>query len=328
VKNLHLTLVPLGIVLLVAGCGGGGSSAGGGSATIPTAAVQITSSNATKVAAGANNSTSTLTSTANSTSAPATPTGVVVGASSSSLSVMNSALNGFNAVRNLKFPAIATGAVTSNSLTTCTTGSGTASWNDVNANLTFDAGDILSVTYVNCVTAGIKRNGSASFTIGASSFSLTYTGYSEVIPSPAETLTMDGDMTLSVTTGTTNTISMTGTSIEANSSLNGHFKIWGPGIAAASANTPYSTVITLDNANNYTYAVNMSIASTDIGGSVSIVTFPAFAGVSPANPTTGTMTITGAKNTVMTLTAATATQYSVTVTENGTTTYGPQLFAW
>jgi hypothetical protein len=49
-KRIHLALVSFGVALLVTGCGGGGSSS---SSVVPTAAVQITHTNAPDVAKGA-----------------------------------------------------------------------------------------------------------------------------------------------------------------------------------------------------------------------------------------------------------------------------------
>lgn len=323
-KNLHLTLVPLGIVLMVAGCGGGGSPSSGNSG-IPTAAVKITGSNAPTVAAGANNSTSTLTSTARSTSAPASATGVIFKSSASSLNVMNSALAGFASVSSLPLPpATVVGAVSSAPLSICSSGSGTASWNDADNSNNLSVGDTLSVIYTNCVdsTDGNTKKGGASFTFNADGFSLTYTGYSET--SSSETLAMTGDMTIALSTvNALTTISMTGTSIETSSSINGSFKMWAP-----TGGNGYSTVITIDTiTSEYTYDVDMSVASSEMKGAVSIVTQPAFAGVQPNNPSVGTMTITGAENSHMTLSAFDATQYVVSGTD-GTTPFGPNYYAW
>ncbi len=303
VKNLHLTLVPLGIALMVAGCGGGGSSSSGGSSGgIPTAAVQITSTNASKVAGGSNGAAVALTST----SGKGTTGGVVAAVTQSTAhlpSVLDHALAEFNKVRNLPIPAAsATGAIQGNN-GQCPQGSYARTYTDADNSGTLTIGDTISVKYTNCYDGTVTNNGTLAITINALTsadikFTLNYAGYS--FNDATTTVSMDGDQSYElITTGTTVTqyeFIMSGSSFTMTDSAS----------KVSTKLTSYNETYKYDTAGFVSYSPNMTVASTDLGGSVTITTSPAFsiqAGSSAVNPTAGSMTITGAGGSFVTLTA-------------------------
>lgn len=289
-KKFQLALVTLSAAVLAAGCGGGGGGTPG--ASIPTAAIQISSGNASTVATGASNSSSTMTGVSQNTGVPVT---VVTSAQQSSLNIIRSATAGIDFVKSLRLPAqTVAGVVYSEALSSsaCATGGGSFSWNDADNSSDFSFGDTISLTYSNCTDpTGVTMNGTASFTFNTDSFTITYTGFSETYA--GNTLSMAGDMTFTAGTvvgGTYNGysfFSLSGTSMETNSTVDGHFKLWAP-----TGQSSY-LIIFAYSGSNYAYSMDMSVASTEMGGSVSITTPTAFAGTGTNNPTTGVMEVTG-----------------------------------
>jgi hypothetical protein len=334
----------LSAALLFAGCGGGGSNSGGG-VTVPTAAVQITSSNANAVVTGTSGSSQIMVASHTATAPSTVPVGLVVKSSGSIRSVLDISLAEFARSRDLvsRLPSVVTGASSSNTYQCKTagssTGSGTFSVNYIDAAPvgTYGAGDTLTLSYNNCMFSGTTAtfNGSGTFAIGslstsAYSFTLTYVNYSIVDSTGSLNETINGDLTLSANnSGTVWAYSVFGTSLEMNLSYSGttnHFKVWAP---TGSITNKYD-ISYLDqySAGTYDYAVNMSVATTGMGGSVSIVTQPDFTGTGTGNPTAGSMKATGANGSYVTITAnADGLHADVTVFDGTNTTNSQVLWS-
>ncbi|MBI5889843.1 MAG: hypothetical protein HZB47_04100 [Nitrosomonadales bacterium] len=311
-KNFQLTLVPMGIALLVAGCGGGGSTSSNTGGGIPTAAVQITSSNATTVAKGAMTPSQ---STAQTGSGMAGVVGVVVQPVTRSRSIREIALAEFARARSMKFPPATVVGATQMSVSNCaTSGTMTLTLNDANNSQTFDVGDSYTIAFSNCVGNGYTDNGSMTFSISSLSggtgvagstgtpqapfvtaFTLTFNNYSSTYLSSTESI--NGDISFSTSDdGTNTTATMYGTSLTVSSTAVGTSSMTNYSISYTGANTPTTST-------PYSFSVQMTVADSTMGGSVTISTPTAFTGVGISNPTAGQMVITGANNSTLTLTA-------------------------
>ena len=322
-KRIHLALASLGAVMFIAGCGGGEYSTTSSGTTIPTAAVQITPTNAPSVAKGA---VTPAQSMVKSGGGQAGVVGVVAQTSGRSRTVLDISLAEFNRARGLKFSPAVAGAIASFSLNCTTSGTVTVSFQDTDNSTTLTVGDVLTMAFNNCVeptTAtenGSTTNGSMTFAItsangpldlGAAagtpgapfnaSFTLTFSYFTSKDNVTNLTDAIIGDFSFSTSDDGTNTTgTMSGTSLRMDSSVDGAFLMTYYSISFTEANVPSTTT-------PYSFSVNMTIASTVAYGSVTVTTPTPFTGQGNGDPTAGVMVITGAKNgtnnTTLTLTA-------------------------
>jgi hypothetical protein len=308
VKNLHLTLVPLGIVLMVAGCGGGGGSSSSPGST-PTANVKITTTNSTKFASGAVSSTNQVTGSASTGNTQVGLKSIAQSATANSLNAANIAATQFNKVLNLPLSltssARSTKATASNSVTLdCTTSlqvtppsanSLTLTINKAGAN--WAANDSFILSYNACISTGVTFNGSMTYAITSmvvgtsAAYKTTFATFTAT--DGVNILTMNGDMT--------NSASLSAAGVLTSSISGNSFTI---SVDADSFTmNAYSETFTYNKSNAaYSYAINMSLVLSGIG-TVDITTSPAFSGVSPNNPTSGVMTISGTNGTYVSVTA-------------------------
>ncbi|OFZ67659.1 MAG: hypothetical protein A2V79_10835 [Betaproteobacteria bacterium RBG_16_56_24] len=346
-KTIYLALISLGAAMLVAGCGGGSSGAAS-STTTASGKVTLTSVNAPDVAKGGMTTSQT---TAKTGLGGASVVGVEVQPGAPRKSVMDIALAQFRRVKALKLPAAPDGVVgvsiapfpiifgcgayagTSDPAipgftTTLNSTSGTMTIDlvDTNLDVTFNNGDVASITFASCVESNpvagtTTMNGGFSLTINSQtggvlnantdmmegtagsplveSVAMSFTNFTIVDTAPAETMTMNGGMTLSVTdNGTLLTATMSGTSFAMTSSTDGNFTMKNFSIAAT-GDSPSATLLTDD----YSFSVTMTTNIADLGGDVDITTPTPFTGTGDYNPTAGVMLITGANGGTLTLTA-------------------------
>ena len=319
-KRIHLALASSCVVLLVAGCGGGdGYSATSSGTTIPTAAVQITPTNAPAVAKGAATPAQGMAKTGGGM---AGVVGVVAQTSGRSRSVLDISLAEFNRARGLRFFPVVAGAIASFSLNCTTSGTVTVSFQDTDNSTTFTVGDVLTMAFNNCMeptTAtenGSTTNGSMAFAItsangplelGAATgtalnpfsaeFTLTFSYFTSKDNVTNLTDSINGDISFMTSDNGTNTTgTMSGTSLRMDSSADGAFLMTYYSISFTEANVPTTTT-------PYSFSVNMTIASTVANGSVTVATTTPFTGQGDGDPTAGVMVITGANNSTLTLTA-------------------------
>jgi hypothetical protein len=314
-KRIHLAFISLGAVILAAGCGGGGGgSSGGGGNNIPTAAVQITATNATAVAKGANTSAQSM---AKSGAGQATAVAVVAQPSGFSRSVLDISLAQFARVRGLQLTQSggAVGVISGFPMTNPCSPSGTMTMDiqDKDNSGTINSGDVLVMSFSSCNNGTTTDNGSMTFTLTslggslgqpgtmaspvADTFALAFNNFSSKDNATGATETINGDIAFSTSNDGTNiTGTMSGTSISMTSSVDGGFSMTNYSISFTDAITQTAT-------SPNTFSFNMTTASTVAGGSITIATTTPFTGVGSGNPTAGVMVITGANNSTLTLTA-------------------------
>ena len=329
-KNLNLAIVPLGIVLLVAGCGGGGSTGGGNTGAVPTASVQITSSNSAKFASGAVSSTQQVTGSATSGNSIVGVKDIAQPTALSTHNVVNMASAEFNRVINMPLattpitkdtlgtraiaaPTVIVVDCVSNTDVTANVAPGTSNTYTITINMagtSFAAQDSFSLAYTSCNLKGnsIIYAGSMTFAISKltegveATYKTTFGSFSA--SAGGHTLSMNGDMTngasLSGTTVKTATSQISGNSFSVSFDADGFTM------------NNYSETYTLDSNANYTYSINMSLVLSGIG-TVDISTSPTIAGVGTVNPTTGTLKISGTNGTYVTISAYNASQAEVVV---------------
>ena len=302
VKNLHLTLVPLSIVLLVAGCGGGGSSSNTPNTSIPVGTVQITASNATTAAKGAATPSQTMVKQG-TTGATASKAATQSGASSKS--VMDIALAQLKRVERIKLPALAASVVgasispfpvtfgcgsyanTNSYANTLNSTSGTMAM-DIQGTTNANTGAInitsATLTYVNCVepnpaavSATTTTNGSMTLTIGSKSGGVinATTGYLEgTVGSPLRESVSMSFTNFSVLdtapttpeTLTTNggfTLGIVDTGTQMTVTMSGSSFVMVSSIDGTSSMKNFSIVNTVTAATGaYNYTISMTVAST------------------------------------------------------------------
>lgn len=329
-KSMRLALVYLGVAMLATGCGGGGGSSSGGSVSIPTAAVQITQTNAAEVAKSANSSAQGMAKTGSST---AGIVGVVAQPSGFTHSVLDISLAKFAKIRNLQLSQNggAVGVIAGFPISGPCAVSGTMSMdiNDANNNGTVDSGDTITMSLNQCDDGlGTVDNGSMSFSISGlsgplggtgtpsapltASFTLTFSNLSSYDQATMATDTINGDITFSTSDDGTNTTGiMYGTSLSMSNSVDGAFLITNYNISFTEANVTGPS-------SPFSFSFSMTTASTIAGGSVTITTSPAFTGFGNGNPTAGQMVITGANNSTLTMTAQSdGTHVGIVVDDDG-----------
>ncbi|MDO9005024.1 MAG: hypothetical protein Q7V20_16390 [Aquabacterium sp.] len=264
-RNLKLTLVPLGIVLLVAGCGGGGSS---GDTAVPVGTVQITSSTATDVAAKGMSSTSQVSSSGNAASAPVRSV-----AADKATGAANAALALFELARGGQLHSAGTKAIPDENLLCATSGTAVMSYTDNNNDTFFDVGDVATITYTDCVNPGITLDGSMSVSVAEMTpanspthirITSTFTNYHSI--STAEDLLMNGNLAMTmdytVVGNALTSISyvISGTALNTLSSIDGTFGI-----------TDYSFGISA-NSTQTSFGIGMMVNSSALTGTLYIYT--------------------------------------------------------
>ena len=351
-KTIHSALVSLVAVVLVAGCGGGST----GGAIIPTAAIQITATNATAVAKGGMTPSQ---STAKSGSGGAAVVGVVVQPGAPQKSVMDIALAQLRRVEGMKLPAAPAGVV-GVSLTgfPVTFGCGiyastsspiipnvTTALVSTNGTMTMDAqgsaatGPLTSdsLTFALCVepnpTGGnTTTNGSMSLTIGSESgaqsvasplnesVTMSFTNLTSVESTNTDTFSINGSITMAIIdNGTTLTATMSGASLSTSSTIDGAFTIKNFSIAYTE-DSPIAAYT-----GNYSFTVSMTTNCAALAGDIVITTPIPFTGTGVGEPTGGEMLISGASGSSVRLTAnapvspATVGDVTMVVTDTSTT---------
>lgn len=334
-KRIYLTMLYFGIALLSAGCGGsGGSSAG---STPLASKVSITAGNADTVAKGANSSSQTMVKQGTT---GASALGVVVESSAATgQSVLDIALAQLKRVEGITLPAApagVTGVISNLPITNNCTTTGTVVFDivDTDNSTTFTVGDVAKLTFNACkepnstATGYTTTNGTMSLTINSASGSGTsvdplnesvtmgFTSFTVDESAPAETLSIDGGMTLAINNdGKIMTASMSGSSFSVTSSNEGAFTL---------KNFDVNESVTVTTS-VYSFSENMTINCALLGGEITITTPTAFTGIDPGNPTAGVMRIDGANNSYMTLTAQSDGVHVDIVVNDGTNASQPVL---
>ncbi len=303
-KYLSLAVSIL-VAALLSACGGGGSSSG---SSKPAATVSITASNADQVAKSAmtaNSSAQTGTTTANTAKAAG-----MVADGSNPQSAMNFAINRFFETQNLTFPASNTTKAVSGYPKTyncSTSGTYQVDITDADNSGTFTVGDSAVYTYTDCVAGTVTTKGSFSLKVNSysspsvptssnpESVSATLTYNNLSVATAKDTVTFNGDMTLSFTyDGTTVSASLSGSSYTVSSVNAG---------SVTFSNFSFKGSV---NATTWTSSVDLTIKVTPTGGTegtINISTPTAFSGAKGGNPTSGQMKIEGANGTYIIITA-------------------------
>jgi len=316
---------------LLSGCGGGGGGSASTGVTLPTAAIQITSSNAQSVASSGN--AAAQNSAGQGGSSATTVVGVVTQQSGQLPSALKLATSGLSqALSAPLLPTTVVGTTTTASYSCSTTGTFTLT--ETIAGSTIAAGDSISIQYNSCfdATTGDTINGGLGIAITALSGTFGSVGASAGFTATFSNLTvsntgasasLNGDMSINASsTGTTGnattTATISGNSLTLTDSVHGSIRM-----------TSYNETYTYNNlSTTYTLSVNMNLAGTVMNGSVNIATNNIFIGTGTGNPTAGVMTITGANGSYVTMTAN-STGTDVTLNgSNGTTPFGPTTVAW
>lgn len=310
-KKIQWALVSLGVALLAAGCGGGGGGSSSG-LTIPTAAVQINTTNAPTVAKSALTPAQGL---VKSGSGAAGVVGMVAQVSGHSRSILDISLAEFNRALSLRFPPAVTGVNQSVTISCSGGGNVVGTIQDRDSSNSFTVGDILTMVFHSCVEpssigGNSTTNGSATFSITSASgalgmgitpfsaaFTLTFSNFTNTDNVTHLTDTINGDISFStVNDGANTTGTMSGTSLRMDNSVDGAFSMTSYSFSFTEANV-------LSLSSPFSFSVNMTIASVLANGSVTITTTTAFTGVGAGDPSAGEMVITGANNSALTLTA-------------------------
>jgi hypothetical protein len=312
-SNLNSAFL-LSAAAALAACGGGGS--GGGSSAATADPVAISSANAAEVAGAAYSAPASLEGAG--LGGAGVLTGAVTQVSDDGVDMVQVIIDQLKSSKAL-FAANPGAFVTGASITAsedCTNGGNFSfTLNDADDNQDLSSGDSLSATFNNCIEGTTRMNGTLSInniqitgdpltfpyslqmTLQANNFSVTESG---------ETSSLNGAMTLSQSTGDGVSFvnSVSGTSISLTES---------GGAATLSAYRLDGT----ENGSSYTFDINATVSSPDIGGAVTIVTDVTFMGTEPGDPYTGEATITGAGNSSVTLVVLNEVNVQLLVDEDG-----------
>lgn len=306
----------LSAAAVLAACGGG--SGGGSDAGTSAEPVAISSANAPQVAGAAYNASASLEGAG--LGGAGFLTGAVTDTGADGIDMVEVIVDQLRASRTWfadQQAALVTGAVVTVTENCTDGGSLSFTLNDADDNQDLSTGDSVSATFNSCSEGGSVLNGvlsinnivitgdtqaapySLQLTIQANNFSVTETG---------ETASINGALTLGQSTGdgVSFSSSISGTSIALTQNGGG---------ATLSAFQLNSTEDISSAA--YSFNMNATVSSPDIGGAVTIVTDTTFQGVDPADPYAGQATITGANNSSVTLIALDEINVRLLVDENG-----------
>ncbi|MGD2073690.1 MAG: hypothetical protein PVI91_04770 [Gammaproteobacteria bacterium] len=297
-KHMNSALV-LAAAAGLAACGGGS----GGSDTVAAAdPVTISAANAEEVAGTAYDAGASLEGAGLGGAGLVTPA-AVGGAAAGGVDMIEVIVGQLQASESwFAGSGTVSAAATTSQSQACSEGSVSFTFNDADGDGELSSGDSMSATYYQCVEGDTVLNGgfsisnivisgdpsvppySLQLTIQASNFTATANG---------ETSSLHGGMTLSLTTdGVSSSVSVSGSSIIVSGA---------GGNAALSSFVLQSTHD--ESSGAYTLKVDAIVSSSEIGGSVTIVTDIRFEAVEPGDPYQGRAIITGADNTSVTLVA-------------------------
>ena len=304
------------VVAILAACGGGGgggsdSSGGGGGSSAP---LSITSSNAGPVASEAYAASDFAVTGATTTTDMVTFSANAV--SSSTFNLRSFADNYLQRLRHRGSSQWVTPQQVWDDVWPCSGGGSlTDTWNDADNSLDDSAGDSYSTTYNNCVDGGITMNGGVTATLatlvgdtfadyqisgsfGFNSLSISSSGFSVSINGgmnySASRIGSNVSVTLQIPSLTTTSTS--GSSTIANATLQYSFN--------------ESTLA-------YSYTITANLSGTSIGGQVTIATIAPFAGTGAGYPVSGSMRVTGAGGSSVTITAIGGGNVRLDVDSNG-----------
>ncbi|MGI9321757.1 MAG: hypothetical protein ACR2O5_10115 [Thiogranum sp.] len=287
---------------LLGACGGGGGGGGGGNVTASSAPVTISATNAEEVAAASYKTTAGL--EGSGSGATGFLTGAVTQTTSPGIDLVDVLISQAKTIPQLASANPAgslTGVVVSETIDCFNSGSMSITFDDSDNDQQLSTGDSMSFAANNCTEDGMIMNGSVTMNnVSVSgdpvsaphSMQLSMQANNFTITEGAETIALNGGMTIAESTndGVLFTHSITGSSIQVTEG----------GVSAGLSN--FSIEATEDNNTlAYTLDLNATVNSSELGGSVTIVTDTVFAGIDPNEPSSGQATITGANNSRVTL---------------------------
>jgi len=334
--KLHLTpIVAASTLALLTACGGS-SGDGATTTTPPPAGVKITSANQTSAArAGLDAGLSMAMAQGALGSGAAASPAAVAGRAHALTSLVRHAVD--SATRKTAAGLDAHAAVLSSANENCAVG-GTvsSSFDDKDGNLMLSAGDVITATFSQCRDSSTSTiNGTVVITVAANpqvngsnsqlsvnaqfqTLAVTDTGSSYTVNGSVSVAETDND----VTTNTAITIGSGGLSlVVAATGLNDTITL-GAGLAV--------TTTTADDGSFAAVAVNGSVTSSALGGTVSIATPIALSGPgSDAYPSAGQMVITGASGSKVRISAVSNAQATLELDADGDGSYeSSSTVAW
>jgi len=298
--NQRILFLAITSTMVLSACGGGGGSAGGSAAPSPvqtSSLTPITAANSKQAAANGYAANDLIGNSSSSVS------GVLTG-----VSIDGPGISAVTPVLKLVKRATGSGTPLLTGVTTnqACTGGGTVT---IDANLSnaqkFSNGDTMSLTARNCIEDGNTLNGSVSITIGNVSGDLMNTWVGSVtmdsrftsfsIVSGAESATLNGDMKigLSSTSQSSQSLSISGNSLQTTEQRSG----------AAAVNMTLSAYSMTGSINGSTVsaAANFTVAGNANGlgqFAYTVKNLQPFVGTTTGMPSSGAMIINGAASSV------------------------------
>lgn len=301
------------IAMLLSGCGGGGS--GGGASVPPASKIIITSANAPQVASAAINSAYALNG---QSSALGQVLGVSITTNSSAPSLGAITRRIFKQAIQVTAPVAVTGVVVKDTVSCWSQGTVTATANVANVN-SLTAGDSISATFDTCDDEfGVLITGTINLTITNFSGDPLLLGAFTlgVRVSTPGLLVMDGLHSEAITGGFTLT-STSPNGVNITDSFSGSsLTITANGVIGTFTNFNMTATRNIST-NAYTFSISGTIASSTLGGSISIQTTNTISGVDPSDPDTGQLVVSGANGTSVTVTVIDSTNIQLDVDEDG-----------
>lgn len=302
------------IVLLLGACGGGGSSGGGGAgATTPTTI--LTSSNAAQAASDAYG--------AMDTAGQGGGQGFqIFGATGGSTGQFDIAHFSKKYLQYLgirqRGPALVSPMTVYTDSIFCSSGSGSMSWDDADDNGFDSSGDTYVLSFTNCLDLGETLNGQVTIGNFQVTGDPTSTNFSLSAAISINLTIVDSLGTMSINGAFTVTMAQSGNALTMSISSSS-LTMTDNGETLTIGN--FTVTFTEDlGTGAYTIAFDGPVTSTDLGGTVVVDTTLPFAGGGSANPTSGSMTISGANNTrvVVTVVGVNAVQLQIDANGDGT----------
>jgi len=303
---------------LLGACGGGGGGGDGGNVTASSAPVTISAANAEEVAAASYKTTAGL--EGSGSGATGFLTGAVTQTASPGIDLVDVLISQVKTIPQLASanPAASlTGVVVSETIACAISGSITITFDDADNDQQLSTGDSMSFAANDCTEDGMIMNGSVTMNnVSVSgdplsaphSMQLSMQANNFTVTEGVESIALNGGMTMAESTNDNVlfTHSITGSSIQVTEG----------GVSAGLSN--FSIVATEDNNTlAYTLDLNATVSSSELGGSVTIVTDTVFAGIEPNEPSSGQATITGANNSSVTLIAMGSDNVRLEIDEDG-----------
>ena len=304
------------VSVLLGACGGGGG--GSDSVTTSSAPVTISAANAEAVAAASYKTTAGLEGSGSGTTGFLT--GVVTQTASPGIDLVDVLISQVKTIpqrASVNAAGSLTGVVVSETIACAISGSMTITFDDADNDQQLSDGDSMSFSANDCTEDGMIMSGGVSMNnvsvIGdplsaPHSMQLSMQANNFTVTEGVESIALNGGMTMAESTndGVLFTHSITGSSIQVTEG----------GVSAGLSN--FSIEATEDhNTMAYTLDLNATVSSSELGGSVTIVTDTVFAGIEPNEPSSGQATITGANNSRVTLIAMGADNVRLEIDEDG-----------